>query len=59
MVQQIRTDKAIPEDQRTAQLGGIRAETERSLVEAFGQKAFELYQARSGQWLAQLGGEKP
>jgi hypothetical protein len=55
---QVRLDATISEEQRSAQLSAIRAETERSLADAYGPPAFKIYQTRSGQWLARLDGAR-
>jgi hypothetical protein len=51
VAQRVQGDKSATEDRRNEQLVAIRLETERSLAETLGQRAFETYQTRSGQWL--------
>ena len=50
----IRLDGTRPAEERGALLQAIRAETERSVKAALGEKAFATYQKRSGNWISSL-----
>ncbi|MDB6027883.1 MAG: hypothetical protein JWM68_4106 [Verrucomicrobiales bacterium] len=53
----VRADKALSADQRTAALEGIRAETERSIIETMGQKGYDSYK-KSAYWLNSISPSK-
>jgi thymidylate kinase len=42
-------------EQRAAAFAALRAETERSIRDTLGEKAFKDYQRRGGNWLIELG----
>ena len=57
---QIRADKNLSADQRTAALRGIRDETERSVKAAFGEKGYATYERNNGTiWLKGIAPDAP
>ena len=50
----LRQDKAISEEQRTAALAAVRAETEKSLTELLGDRRARGYLGNSGYWLRNI-----
>jgi hypothetical protein len=54
-VQQLRDDPNISPDARQTALQAIQRETERTLAQTLGPKAFATYKQYSGAWLGELG----
>ena len=50
----VRVDTQLSSSQREAALQAIRGETERSVREVFGDKAFESYQKQQGNWIERI-----
>ncbi|MFA6543489.1 MAG: hypothetical protein WCS99_03635 [Limisphaerales bacterium] len=57
---QIRADKSLSADQRTAALRAVRDETERSVKNVFGEKGFSSYERNNGTfWLKGIAPDAP
>jgi hypothetical protein len=59
LAKQVRADNTVDVAERLERLRELQAEAERAVARALGLQAFETYHGRSGQWLAQLQGNKP
>lgn len=52
---QLLANEELTDEQKAAGMAALRAETERAVKEALGEKAFSDYQRRGGNWLLNLG----